>query len=369
MFKPQSVVQRFAYIAFLILGLILVLVQLGQTTSTFAAVDSTQVTTYADRAVITTNEYEMGILYSGFRFGFTTTTGAVIPAHHWAGMTFGGANVASTVHNSTSVDNQIVQFTVTNVDGAIAVVKVYPKADAVRISVEPTVAAAQSIETRVGPVNGPHYGLADYGRNGNLSNLVDYVLENDGGNERFISTFSIAPNSSFAHIAISQIDERALDGSNQNVPHRVNIADIKTELGVDNVTSVRNFYYSMGSPQAIYKAFSEAKTETGYPDVKPVYGMFGVGWEAWPFLHWDTNSSCVQENIEEFINRHDYPLSWAVIGSGFWEEGGTTTSFGRWNETKYPDANNNDVADQSGYLAVIRVEDGPPTWVDPNPAP
>ena len=37
------------------------------------------------------------------------------------------------------------------------------------------------------------------------------------------------------------------------------------------------------------------------------------------------------------FRKDGFPIRWAVSGSGFWEDGGTTTSFGKWGK-KFPDA-------------------------------
>ncbi len=199
-------------------------------------------------------------------------------------------------------------------------------------------------------VAGPFYGLADDGRAGRIVNFTNHPIVNDGEHDRFVSTFAIAPSTGFAQVAISLLDERFLAASSQVTPHYVSINSNETGMSIGNVISVQHFNYFFGDPKAIYSAFSKAKTASGYGDVKPLYGMFGLGWEAWPFEKWHTNASSVKSSIDQFINDHGYPLSWAVIGSGFWEEGGTTTSFGRFNYNRYPDENQNTTPDVIEHL-------------------
>ena len=96
------------------------------------------------------------------------------------------------------------------------------------------------------------------------------------------------------------------------------------------------FYYFLGDPKTVYSNYKKVREEQGYEDVKPKFRLFEVGWESWDALGWNTNQFTVQEILQKF---HDngYPIRWAVTGSGFWVEGGTTTSFGRWGE-EFPDA-------------------------------
>ena len=49
----------------------------------------------------------------------------------------------------------------------------------------------------------------------------------------------------------------------------------------------------------------------------PKYEWFGVGWEAWGALAWDTNQRTVIENVSRYLDL-GFPLRWMVIGSGFW---------------------------------------------------
>ena len=90
----------------------------------------------------------------------------------------------------------------------------------------------------------------------------------------------------------------------------------------------------------------------------PKHQWFGVGWEAFGALAWKTNHQTVRQNIDQYLD-YGYPLSWMVVGSGFWPRGlgefddhGTpyesvsrseqakkleaTTSFGMWDKQLYP---------------------------------
>ena len=85
---------------------------------------------------------------------------------------------------------------------------------------------------------------------------------------------------------------------------------------------------------------SQARNQFGYPVFKPKYEFFGVGWEAFGALAWDTNQQTVKENVDRYLAA-GYPLAWMVVGSGFWPHEGDrfheTTSFGLYDKTLYPD--------------------------------
>ncbi len=78
----------------------------------------------------------------------------------------------------------------------------------------------------------------------------------------------------------------------------------------------------------------------GYPVLKPHYEFFGVGWEAFGALAWDTNHRTVTENVNRYL-ADGYPLAWMVVGSGFWprqeKRFHETTSFGLYDKNLYPD--------------------------------
>jgi len=95
-----------------------------------------------------------------------------------------------------------------------------------------------------------------------------------------------------------------------------------------------------GSPREIYRQFLQARNQYGYPVLKPKYEFFGVGWEAFGALAWDTNQQTVKENVDRYL-ADGFPLSWMVVGSGFWPQEGDrfheTTSFGLYDHKLYPD--------------------------------
>jgi alpha-glucosidase (family GH31 glycosyl hydrolase) len=109
--------------------------------------------------------------------------------------------------------------------------------------------------------------------------------------------------------------------------------------GLPTAPQGATFYYFFGNPREIYAAFKQVREQSGYPIAMPKYELFGVGWEAFGALGWDTNQNTVVNSVDHYLSL-GFPLKWAVIGSGFWPEGDSnqeTTSFGLFDRNKYPD--------------------------------
>jgi alpha-glucosidase (family GH31 glycosyl hydrolase) len=110
--------------------------------------------------------------------------------------------------------------------------------------------------------------------------------------------------------------------------------------GSNAANALDQLYFFFGDPKSIYRSWLQVRNETGYPVMKPSYPLFGVGWEAWGALAWNTNQQSVYEDVNHYLDL-GYPLQWMIIGSGFWPRKDTlyhtTTSFGMWDPEKYPD--------------------------------
>src|ERR1017187_511767 len=110
--------------------------------------------------------------------------------------------------------------------------------------------------------------------------------------------------------------------------------------GSRRVDSEVRFTIFTGTPREIYRQFLESRNQYGYPVLKPKYEYFGVGWEAYGALAWDTNHKTVTSNVDHYL-ADGYPLSWMVVGSGFWpaedKRFHETTSFGLYDKERYPD--------------------------------
>lgn len=284
--------------------------------------DSTTVT-------VTENNYKIVITKNGFRFAFKKPDNTVIvDANGTCGLVFQGANASSTTLQS--YDSTKVSFLVTNTGGKQADVMLYPSAHHVRFSVVPRENVTSTITTQLVTLNSPVFGLGDLGGGNKFG--YNGSFENTGHENRFISSFTVCPAKGFAQVAMIQGDERF----DTEMGNTVTINSTQTVIGGTAVRKLDRIYYFIGDMFQIYSAFKTAKAESGYPDVKPYYELFGIGWEAWPNLGWNTSQATVTSAIQGFLD-HGYKMKWGVIGSGFWEEGGCTTSFGRWNYTKYPD--------------------------------
>ncbi|SNS46088.1 Alpha-glucosidase, glycosyl hydrolase family GH31 [Granulicella rosea] len=186
----------------------------------------------------------------------------------------------------------------------------------------------------------PAYGLADHAVEQTLSTLPDKSFNTDvtgfaddafqagQGNSRLIGNFILYPT---RHFAVLLID-----------PNRKIVHTSADEIvqGVASARSAVTMQYFFGDMHQIYKAYLDARNAAGYRVFMPKYQAFGVGWEAFGALGWNTNQSTDLESIDRYL--HDgYPLRWAAVGSGFWPAEPAsmheTTSFGLWDHHRYPD--------------------------------
>jgi len=187
------------------------------------------------------------------------------------------------------------------------------------------------IDARTAPLN-PAYGLGDYGRNGQSTNVYGFSsndMTNKGGEERFISNFTIFPAHGFAQVLFEEGRKRVTINGSEN------------KLGAAGVADVKHLYYFTGDMKQIYKDYQTVRHAEGYPDYLPKYNFFEVGYEAFGSLGWNTYQSSVTEDLQTYLSK-GYDLKWAVVGSGFWKgdrsnpNEGATTSFGIWDDE--PDA-------------------------------
>jgi alpha-glucosidase (family GH31 glycosyl hydrolase) len=184
----------------------------------------------------------------------------------------------------------------------------------------------------------PAFGLADHAvqqasfRQSNprfdteLSGFSDDTFLSGQGGARLVSNFVIYPRQGFAELLIDPT---------QKIVHTS-----ATEIVQGVVASTANvrLHYFFGTPHEIYFEYLKARRAAGYPVFQPKYEAFGVGWEAFGALAWDTDEKTVRSSVDRYI-QEDYPLTWIVIGSGFWPappEFHETTSFGLWDHVKYP---------------------------------
>jgi alpha-glucosidase (family GH31 glycosyl hydrolase) len=172
-----------------------------------------------------------------------------------------------------------------------------------------------------------HSTLANKQFNTDVTGFADDTFLSGQGISRLVSNFIIYPKQQFAELLIDP-SMKIVHTSEQQIVQGV----------VHSGAQVRVFYF-FGDPHAIYAAYLHARNEAGYKVMMPKYEAFGVGWEAFGALGWNTNAKTVRDSVDHYL-ADGYPLRWAVIGSGFWPaapEMHETTSFGFWNHDKYPD--------------------------------
>lgn len=277
---------------------------------------------------VATGNYRIKILKEGFRYSFARPDGTIIaPAHPTCGLQFGGGNAVQTALVSTNAKR--IQLAVTNDVGARAYVEIEPEEHHARFMVKP--ATDGRIIARTGGVH-PAFGLGDHGGRGHVStDLTGYKnddLHGEGGaGGRLVSNFVIFPQIGFAEV---------------NVEPTVKIVRLTTyenAQGSRDANQMPGLFYFFGSPEIIYKDFLEVRTDLGYAVAKPKYDWFGVGWEAFGALAYNTSQKTVTENLDHYLDL-GFPISWMVIGSGFWPHSNAnyqaTTSFGLWDSELYP---------------------------------
>jgi alpha-glucosidase (family GH31 glycosyl hydrolase) len=204
-------------------------------------------------------------------------------------------------------------------------------------------AEPQNAEQEVRFVTGgaaPGYGLADHAVEQKLfstlptkrydtdvSGFVDDKFLSGQGQTRLVSNFVIYPRQRFAELLIDPTMKI------------VETSDKQIVQGVVRAKAQIHLHYFFGNMHEIYAEYLKARNAAGYPVLMPKYEAFGVGWEAFGALAWDTDQKTVSSSIDRYLSI-GYPLRWAVIGSGFWPSGPEmheTTSFGLWEPAKYPD--------------------------------
>ncbi len=281
---------------------------------------------------VATANYELEITKQNFRFGFSRSDGSVIaPPNDGFGLEFGGGHSVSA--SLKSVTQEKVLLDVVNEKGARADVEIEPGEHYARFSI--TQSQTNRIIAHLGGM-APLFGLADHAAIGENRNSTDVTgFESDEfraqeppGDKRLVSNFIISPQRGFAMV---------------NMERRPKIVRALTNdlaQGVVSATRLPALFFFIGSPREIYAAFLAARNREGYSVYKPKYEFFGVGWEAFGALGWKTNKKTVTENVERYLAL-GYPLSWMVVGSGFWPNDDLnlceTTSFGLWDKTRYPD--------------------------------
>ncbi|WP_344615232.1 hypothetical protein [Dactylosporangium salmoneum] len=286
---------------------------------------------------LTGDHWAMSIDRRGFRYGFDVDGAPAAAPHPDAGLQLaaqGGAACNAVAATLTGADGSSVRFAVTFSNGRKADIAVVPGDQSVNLRITAVEAQTDSVRAQVAGGMNPAYGLGDLG--GNRTNLnvygvknLDYYAQNSAGttNQRFVSTFTVFPGRKLAQVVLS--DGRLA----------IEVDNAATMLGV-NGPGMAGLHYFFGDMQTIYRRYAETRHAAGYVDAKPDYTLFGVGYESYGALGYNTNQQTITDSVTKYLGQ-GFPISWAVTGSGFWPYGagtaqGTTSSFGMWGE-KYPD--------------------------------
>lgn len=178
----------------------------------------------------------------------------------------------------------------------------------------------------------PGFGLADHAflhahYDTDITGFADDHFLSGQETSRLVSNFILYPRQGFAVLLVDPT-AKIVHSSSQEIVQ-----------GVVHAGNSVPMHFFFGDPHEIYRQYREVRIASGAPILKPKPALFGVGWEAFGALGWKSDALTVEQSIEHYRSL-GFPLSFAVIGSGFWPEGRPfeeTTSFGLFNHHRYPD--------------------------------
>jgi alpha-glucosidase (family GH31 glycosyl hydrolase) len=286
---------------------------------------------------------EFVVIKDGFRFGFRKRDGApLVPAHPVSGLLAGDPDNLSQGQSTNYMGETdgVYSFEVTLENGNRIIIRLKLDTETALFELENPAGEAISMALRTSGVS-PGYGLGDVLTNWQripenkgkfqteITGFANYDYHSSSGfASRMVSNFAIYPVHQFGLINID--------------PGSKIVVSTEEEIiqGSGFTKKIASFYYFFGDPRVIYSNFLKARNKHGFPVMKPAYEFYGVGWEAWGALAWNTSEETVKEDIDHYLDL-GYPLKWMVVGSGFWpqtdERFKSTTSFGMWDQDKYPD--------------------------------
>jgi hypothetical protein len=268
--------------------------------------------------------YRLQIDKVNLSFGFIHKSGKIlVPIDTISGLFINESPVFSAEVQSRSA-NKII-FKATTRKGEKAMVDITFKNGITKFMVTPSIGKMNKVSLRVGGMPVAH-GLGDAGAFGESFNLVEeeaktFDIVNNGGIKRWLSTFTIFPKNQFAGVFFNR--------GKKSVVLSENTYQLNT-----TIEGASTFFFFVGTNNEIYANYKNVRNQAGFEDIKPKSRLFELGWESWDALGWNTNQETVKEILAKF-HKEGYPIRWAVTGSGFWDEGGTTTSFGKFG-TKFP---------------------------------
>ena len=276
-----------------------------------------------DTITIETDSYRMIIHRDGFRFGFERSDAPDIDPHPDHGLSVDDQPAAHVERQSTD-DGDTLRFDVATTAGDQVTVTLAFRENAVRVGLAPDRQSA--VDLQVGGM-APAFGLGDEAYDAEGPNLAGETVtvssQNSDGAKRFLSTFAVFPSHCF--------------GGAVFWPYATDIGLTARGYSIQPtaVTGEANAYYFLGSLEEVYGEYKHARTQEGFPGVPPKARALDLGFETWDLLGWTADQAITRGAAEQWLD-HGYPLSWLVTGSGFWAEGGTTTSFGRFNDEEWP---------------------------------
>ncbi|MDR3723105.1 MAG: glycoside hydrolase family 31 protein [Terracidiphilus sp.] len=279
------------------------------------------------KVVLQSGQIRMEILLDRFRFGFSRSAEQIVSPHLDSGILTDGAPLTAVTAESCAADR--CRFSATSASGIPVSISVELLPDDVTLTVVPAKPAAVLIRTAG---LSPAYGLGDraasaHRNNTELTGLADEHFRAGSDFTRLASTFVLFPRQGMGELLLWPKVKTVRFTAQENA---------QGALQADAPLVVHYFF---GSTRQIYSAAARIRRQAGYPTYMPKYEMFGVGWEAFGALGWETNQSTIRENVDHYLSL-GYPLQWMVIGSGFWPNHPdnmlATTSFGLWDSVRYP---------------------------------
>jgi len=288
------------------------------------------VSAWAEPVVLTAGGAKLTIQREPVRIGIELDGAPTAAAHPVSSLLLGDEAASVASESFDSVGRRVLAVRTPSGRAARVVVTLTPhQADFLVRPGEP-----QSVVLRFVPAR-PGFGLADHAADRRPSYDTDITgysnerfLAAGGGLVRLVSNFAIYPKQRFAFL-VWDPGIKIVRSTAEEVAQGVRLVEGEVRFSVFS-----------GMPREIYRQFLESRNLYGYPVVKPHYEFFGVGWEAFGALAWDTNHKTVTENVNRYL-AEGYPLAWMVVGSGFWprqeKRFHETTSFGLYDKNLYPD--------------------------------
>ncbi|MDR3737085.1 MAG: glycoside hydrolase family 31 protein, partial [Acidobacteriaceae bacterium] len=269
----------------------------------------------------------MEITTDQFRFGFSRGAVTVAAPHPESGILVGGAPLSAVTPGACSETR--CNFTATSASGEPVAIAVELLPDDCSLTISLTKPA--SVLVRTAGI-APAYGFSDmaYAKrhyDTDLTGIAENHLITGSSLGRLASNFAIFPRQGMAEVLLWPKVKIAHFTAQENAQGAA-LADSPI---------VTHFFF--GAPRTLYAAFARVRRQAGYPLMMPKYEMFGVGWEAFGALGWETNQTTIRDSVDHYL-KLGYPIKWLVIGSGFWPNQPSnmqaTTSFGLWDSVRYP---------------------------------